>query len=217
MKNNADGFTFLELLAYMAIYGTVSVAIISGISFMLRESNIKKDIAELLMVEKEVRRIAAPLSNYSTDFQRSPYLCKFYNDDSCSSSGNVSLEDFLCASGFSFCKSGNVATPAGTAFSVVGPGVISGTSIAYSFGIVLHDLPYDYCVKFANQSWGKSVASVSINNNHYYDGKLLYTGETTPTGGSENVHSVEVSDEITNAGVHECTRNDQNTFALYYR
>ena len=64
MKNNADGFTFLELLAYMAIYGTVSVAIISGISFMLRESNIKKDIAELLMVEKEVRRIAAPLSNY---------------------------------------------------------------------------------------------------------------------------------------------------------
>ena len=75
----------------MAIYGTVSAAIISGISFMLRESKVKKDLAEFLTVESEVRRIATPLSNYSTDFQKSPYLCKFYNDDSCSTTGNISL------------------------------------------------------------------------------------------------------------------------------
>ena len=217
MKNNQSGFTFIELLAYMAIYGTVSAAIISGISFMLRESKVKKDLAEFLTVESEVRRIATPLSNYSTDFQKSPYLCKFYNDDSCSTSGNVSLEDFLCDSGFSFCKSGSPKTSAGTEFSVLGPGVISGTTIAYSFGLVMHDLPYAYCVKFAEQIWGQSVASVSINNNNYYDGKLLYTGETTLEGGGENVYTATVSEDITGAGVRECNKNDHNTFALYYR
>jgi len=217
MKNNESGFTFMEMLAYMAIYGTVSAAIISGISFMLRESNIKKDLAEFLMVEKEVRRLATPLNNYNTDFQKSPYLCKFYEDDSCSSSGNISLEDFLCDSGFSFCKSGSPKTSAGTEFSVLGPGVINGTSIAYSFGLVMHDLSYAYCVKFAEQVWGKSIASVSINNKNYYDGKLLYTGQTTLEGEGENVYIATVSEDITGAGVHECNKNDQNTFALYYR
>lgn len=217
MKNNESGFTFIELLGYMAIYGTISAAIISGISFMLHESNIKKDVSEIALVEKEVRRLATPLSNYSTDFQKSPYLCKFYEDSSCTSSGNVSLEEFLCDNDFSFCKSGTVRTSAGTAFSVLGSGVVSNTSIAYSFGLAFLHLPYAYCVKFAEQNWGQGVASVSINNKHYYEGKLLRTGETFLEGGRENISTPTLSKDIIGAGISDCNKNDQNTFALYYR
>jgi len=201
-KKTQSGFTFLELLAYLAIYGTISASIIAGISAMFEESNVKHDLSDMALIEKEIRNRAAILNNFSTDKSKSTFISAVSSYNSVSS-----LQEFLCVNGLSFCQTKNnknstLQTSQGTPFTVLNPGTVSNTG--YSFAIKFVNLPYNYCVGFADEPWGNNIIGLGIGDN---SGTTFYPyGTGTTSESSEKIPSTK-----------KCPKNNTASLIIYYR
>lgn len=159
MKNSQAGYTIVEALAYLAIYGVIGAAVLTGAGVVMQEMRVKKDLAAIMDVEKEIRSISVILDNF--DVAAAPSEIN---------GGVDNLQDFLCNKKIIWCNS----VPSGKVMKINGSGVEKvgeSCAVPYSFSITVEGLSAFECTKYWDWVWGdtallkKTGSKYNLNTN----------------------------------------------------
>lgn len=158
MVNSQKGYTILEAIAYLAIYGAIAVAVLSGASFIMDEVREKEDLAAIVKLEQDIRSAGTVLNNFDvsktnativgTETTLKGFLtnkAKIKNTDKLPSGKNVTFE-----------KSGTI-TPINTCTAFV---------VAYSFAITIENLSLSECADYWNYPWPKTLVLMKADSTY---------------------------------------------------
>lgn len=157
MRKSQAGYTMVEALAYIALYGAIGSTVLVGAGVVTSEMRSRKDLATLTTLEKEIRTIGLVLDNYDVTVTDTTIV-----------SGAASLQDFLCNNNISWCDS----LPSGNSMTIYDPGTLEfneDCKIAYSFAIKVSDLSGFECTKYWDYPWSPSVIMKQTGVDHNVD------------------------------------------------
>ena len=147
------GTSIIEAIAYLAVYGSITVAVLGGVSAILTAVREKIDIAAIIHLEKDIRSAGSVLDDY--DVTKTP--------DSIDG-GKTTLKLYLNEK--AKVKNTN-KLPSGKDVDFASSGVVTvatGCNVAYSFAVIAKSLSLTECADYWNYSWPKSVVLIETKN-----------------------------------------------------
>lgn len=160
--NSQRGFSIIEAIAYLAIYGAIAVAVIGGASIIMGEVNEKQDLAAITKLEADIRSSGSILDNYDVD-----------KTDDAIDGGASSLQEFL--SEVAQIKNAQ-ELPSGKEVEFYKSDIITPFTncyISYSFAITIKGLSASECANYWNYSWPQTVVLIKAGSTYNIDSSCV--------------------------------------------